>query len=193
MNRLSFATSLTPNRMTERQLIEGCKKGDRNCEYQLFRQYGGTLLSVCRRYARNEQEAEDWLQDGFIRIFDKLDQYRFEGSFEGWMRRVVVTTALKKFQKKSFKNEIAGMEFVPDTPVEPTVFSNLGTETLMEMISKLPDGYRVVFNLFAIEGYSHREIAQELGIEDSTSRSQLTKARRLLQQQVLELNKAIRV
>ena len=180
--------------MTERQLIEGCKKGNRNCEYELFQRFGGKLLTVSRRYARNEQEAEDWLQDGFIRIFKCMHQFRFEGSFEGWMRRVLVTTILKKFQKKSFKNEISGMESMPDSPVEPTVFSTLSKEELMNIIARLPDGYRVVFNLFAIEGYSHREIAQELDIQESTSRSQLTKARKLLQQQVAIMHKkAIRV
>lgn len=180
--------------MTERQIIEGCKKGDRDCEYLLYKKYGGKLLSICRRYARNEMEAEDWFQDGFIRVFKCMDQFRFEGSFEGWMRRVVVTTVLKKFQKKSFKNEISGAEYIPDVSVEPEVFSKLGEETLLALVAGLPDGYRVVFNLFAIEGFSHREIAQELGIKESTSRSQLTKARKLLQKQVIEMQqKSIRV
>ena len=180
--------------MTERQIIEGCKKGDRDCEYLLYKKYGGKLRSICRRYARNEMEAEDWFQDGFIRIFKCMNQYRFEGSFEGWMRRVVVTTVLKKFQKKSFKNEITGAEYIPDISVEPEVFSKLGEETLLALVAGLPDGYRVVFNLFAIEGFSHREIANELGIQESTSRSQLTKARKLLQKQVNAMQqKSIRV
>lgn len=180
--------------MTERQIIEGCKKGDRDCEYLLYKKYGGKLLSICRRYARNEMEAEDWFQDGFIRVFKCMDQYRFEGSFEGWMRRVVVTTVLKKFQKKSFKNEITGAEYIPDISVEPEVFSKLEEETLLALVAGLPDGYRVVFNLFAIEGFSHREIANELDIQESTSRSQLTKARKLLQKQVIAMQqKSIRV
>lgn len=180
--------------MTERQIIEGCKRGDRDCEYLLYKKYGGKLLTVCRRYARDEMQAEDWFQDGFIRIFKCLHQYKFKGSFEGWMRRVVVTTVLKKFQKKSFKNEFAGIEHLPESSVQPSVFSHLGEEALLALVAKLPDGYRIVFNLFAIEGYSHREIAQELGIEESTSRSQLTKARRLLQQQVISLQeKSLRV
>ncbi len=118
-----------------------------------------------------------------------MGKFQHKGSFEGWIRRIVINTALKNYSRKSFSHEQIGVEYYPDVPVEPSVYSDLGEEVLMQLIAALPEGYRVVFNLYAIEGYSHKEIAETLGIQESTSRSQLVKARKLLQVQILKLQK----
>ena len=177
--------------MTEQELIAGCIKEDRKCQQALFRRYSGILLAVCMRYARHQMEAEDIVQDAFIKIFDNLTQFHNKGSFEGWMKRIVINTALKKANRKSFKNEQIGIEDHVDQPFNPSVYDDLEVDEIMAMIHQLPDGYRIVFNLYAIEGYSHKEIADLLGIQESTSRSQLVKARKMLQQLVLKTQKVI--
>jgi len=135
-------------------------------------------------------EAEDVLQDAFIKVFDNIAQFKFNGSFEAWVRRIVVNTALKNYQRKSFRDEQLGLDAnMADLPIEPSIFAHLHEEELLNLIARLPDGYRIVFNLFAIEGYSHREIADMLGIEVGTSRSQLLKARKWLQAEVLKMQK----
>lgn len=173
--------------MTEKELIEGCIREDRHCQQEVFRLYAGKMLSLCIRYSRHYMEAEDNLQDAFIKVFDKIHKFESKGSFEGWIRRIVINTALKKHSRKSYKNEIYGMEYIPESVSTPAVYSQLGEEELLKLISKLPDGYRLVFNLYAIEGFSHKEIAKALGIGESTSRSQLVKARNMLQKQILKL------
>ncbi|GJM33063.1 MAG: DNA-directed RNA polymerase sigma-70 factor [Saprospiraceae bacterium] len=175
--------------VTEKELIEGCIQEKRVCQQEVFRRYAGKMMSVCLRYTRHRMEAEDILQDAFIKVFDHLGKFQHKGSFEGWIRRIVINTALKNYSRKSYSHEQIGVEYHPDVPVEPTVFSNLGEEDLLELIAGLPEGYRLVFNLYAIEGYSHKEIADMLGIQESTSRSQLVKARKLLQVQILKLQK----
>lgn len=167
--------------MTEKELIKGCLRKDRRYQKEVFQRYAGKMLVVCRRYARHRLEAEDILQDAFIKVFSRLDQFRFQGSFEGWIRRIVVHTAIKNYSKSSFQKEVIGMEDYQDNGMESNILSELNREDLMKEINRLPEGYRVVFNLYVVEGYSHREIAKLLGIGESTSRSQLTKARKMLQ------------
>ena len=175
--------------MTEFELIKGCVKKNTQCQRMLFEQYAGKFMTICNRYANDVMEAEDMLQEGFIRIFNNIQQFKFEGSFEGWMRRIVVNVALKHLQKKKIAfSEIKDNN--ENTPaVQAYVYNQLGEEELMKLINQLPDGYRIVFNLNAIEGYSHEEIGQMLHIQPSTSRSQLVKARKMLQQQILDLQK----
>jgi len=134
-------------------------------------------------------EAEDILQDAFIKVFDNIGRFEFKGSFEGWIRRIVINTALKNYSKKSFKQEQIGLENQPELPLDPEIYSNLEEEELLRLINRLPDGYRLVFNLYAVEGYSHKEIAELLGIQESTSRSQLVKARKMLQGMIIDLQK----
>jgi len=181
---------LKPNSLTERDLIDKCLKGDPTSQRGLFDMYAGKMMSVCRRYGRHKAEAEDMLQEGFIKVFMNLDKYKQAGSFEGWVRRIMINTALKSISKKSFQNESLGIETyqLTDRKEDPQVYSKLGVDEMMQLVNELPDGYRYVFNLYAIEGYSHREISEALGIEESTSRSQLVKARRILQIKINELN-----
>ncbi|MCB9296986.1 MAG: sigma-70 family RNA polymerase sigma factor [Lewinellaceae bacterium] len=175
--------------MTEKELIKGCIQEDRYYQQELFRRYSGKMLMVCLRYARHEMEAEDILQDAFIKIFDNIAKFEFKGSFEGWIRRIVINTALKNYSRKSFKQEQIGLDNYPDLPLEPEIYAHLQEEELLRLIAKLPEGYRLVFNLNAIEGYSHKEIADMLGIQESTSRSQLVKARKMLQAMIIDLQK----
>ncbi|MCG8328483.1 MAG: sigma-70 family RNA polymerase sigma factor [Chitinophagales bacterium] len=175
--------------MTEKELVKGCIREDRYCQQELFRRYAGKMLSVCSRYARHEMEAEDILQDAFIKVFDNIGKFEFKGSFEGWIRRIVINTALKNYSKKSFKQEQIGIENQPELPMEPDIYKHLNEEALLTLIAKLPEGYRLVFNLYAIEGYSHKEIADMLSIQESTSRSQLVKARKMLQSMIIDLQK----
>ena len=167
--------------MTEQEIIAGCIQEKKQCQEELFRRYAGKMLGICMRYARYQMEAEDMLQEAFIRVFDYIHQFKGKGSLEGWIKRIVINTAIKKTQKKSFQNEALGIEPHQDVPISPNVYDHLQAEEILALIKELPDGYRTIFNLYAIEGYSHKEIADLLGIQESTSRSQLVKARKLLQ------------
>ena len=177
--------------MTEKELIEGCIRENSKHQRELYRRYAGKMLVVARRYARHQMEAEDIVQDAFIKVFDNIGKFAGKGSFEGWVRRIVVNTALKKQDRKSFRNEQIGIENREEGSLQPEAYADLNAEELLGMIARLPDGYRLVFNLYAIEGYSHREIADLLGIKESTSRSQLVKARKMLQDLVLKMQKQI--
>jgi len=149
------------------------------------------MLGVCHRYARNSADAEDILQDAFIKVFDKIRQFKSEGSFEGWIRRIMVNTALKKYSLRRYEKEMSGYEIKDrdESGLEPSAYSHLSQKELLVMINQLPDGYRIIFNLYVIEGYQHEEIAAMLGIQPGTSRSQLVKARNLLQKQLIQLQK----
>jgi RNA polymerase sigma-70 factor (ECF subfamily) len=173
------------NGRTEKELIRCCLQGERAAQKEIFQMYSGKMLGMCMRYTKNRQEAEDILQDGFVKVFTHLAEFEFHGSFEGWVRRIMIHTALRNLKKKYVSMEESGLDHITEDVVMPDVFAALSEAELIKLISSLPDGYRAVFNLFAIEGFSHKEIGEMLGIEESTSRSQLTKARKLLQEMVL--------
>jgi RNA polymerase sigma factor (sigma-70 family) len=146
----------------------------------LYERYASKMYAVCLRYARSTADAADILQEGFIKVFMSLNTFKFEGSFEGWIRKTMVRTALRKYQRIRNDMEESGFEFMPDYSVDSEAISQLSEEELLKIISKLPEGYKNVFNLVAIEGYSHKEAAELLDIQEGTSRSQLTKARQKL-------------
>ena len=177
--------------MTEEELIRGCIREDATCQRELFNRFAGRMLGVCNRYARNAADAEDIMQDAFIKVFDKIHQFKFEGSFEGWIRRIMVNTALKKYSLRRYEKEVVGYEFkdTNESGMEASAYSHLNQKEILELINNLPDGYRLIFNLYAIEGFQHEEIAEMLGIQPGTSRSQLVKARMMLQKQIIELQK----
>jgi len=177
--------------LTEDELIRGCLKGESSCQKEIFHRFASRMLGVCNRYARNGADAEDILQDAFIKVFDKIHQFKFEGSFEGWIRRIVVNTALKKYSLRRYEKEVVGYEIKDrdESSMEPSAYSHLSEKDLLDLINSLPDGYRVIFNLYVIEGFQHDEIAEMLGIQPGTSRSQLVKARSMLQKQILQLQK----
>jgi RNA polymerase sigma factor (sigma-70 family) len=178
-------------KLTEDQLILGCINEEATCQREIFNRYAARMLGVCQRYARNSADAEDMLQDAFIKVFDKIGQFRFQGSFEGWIRKIVVNTALKKYTVSRYSKELSGYDVKDKDEVllEPSAYSHLTARELLQLIHNLPEGYRLIFNLYVIEGYPHDEIAEMLGIQPGTSRSQLVKARAMLQKQILQLQK----
>ncbi|MFC4262917.1 RNA polymerase sigma factor [Ferruginibacter yonginensis] len=178
--------------MTDGEIIKGCIKGEAHCQRSLFNRYASSLLGVSQRYARNKEDAEDILQDAFVKIFKKIEQFKGDGSFEGWMRRIVVNTALKKYTVSRYTKEFSVDEIKENAMADVTdvpAFNHLGEKDLLALINNLPDGYRIIFNLYVIEGFQHDEIAEMLGIQPGTSRSQLVKARMLLQKEIIQLQK----
>ena len=173
--------------LSEYELAIGCQREERSAQEALYARFARPMFAVCLRYARHRPEAEDLLQEGFVRVFDKLSSFRMEGSLEGWMRRVMVHTCINHIRKKSVRDEVLGADHVQERSVAPKALSNLGQEELMGLVQELPPGYRAVFNLYAIEGYDHAEIAVLMGFGESTSRSQLAKARQQLQRRLEEL------
>lgn len=167
--------------LTERELVQGCLDEDRRCQELLYARYARRMYAVCLRYARHELEAQDLMQEGFIRVYDKLRDFRLQGSLEGWIRRIMVHTAINHYRRKAFQQERFGLEKLPEEPVDSTAIEQMGEQELLKLVADLPDGYRAVFNLYAIDGFDHAEIAAMLGCVESTSRSQLAKARRHLQ------------
>ena len=181
---------LMPNSMNVKQIIAACLSGDRQAQERLFHIYAGKMMTVCRRYVKSQEEAEDLLQEGFIRVFTYLSSFENAGSFEGWLRRIFVNVALKSISKKSLIIESIDTEIPYNiTSSDPDAVSRLSEEQILKLVESLPDGYRTVFNLYAIEGYSHKEISEMFGIEESTSRSQLMKARKILQEKIHEIQK----
>lgn len=178
--------------MTDAELIKGCIREDAGCQKNLFNRYAGPLLGVCYRYARNREDAEDILQDAFIKIFKKMEQFKGDGSFEGWMRKIIVNTALKKYTVSRYSKEFSVQEVKDPSDADMNdvpAFNHLTEKDLLALINNLPDGYRLIFNLYIIEGYRHEEIAEMLGIQPGTSRSQLVKARQLLQKEIIKMQK----
>lgn len=166
----------------EERLVKDCVAGKPVAQRMLYERYADRMMGVCVRYARDYDEAADVMQEGFLRVFKKLHTFRHEGSLEGWIRRVIVNVAVRHYQKNSRLYIVNEMEEAENQPGYDDIEDDLAYEDLLEMVQSLPDGYRVVFNLFAIEGYSHKEIAEELGISEGTSKSQLARARKSLQQ-----------
>ena len=174
--------------MNEKKLIEACKNNDARAQRLLYETFVRKMMSVCLRYAESREMAEDFLQEGFIKVFSSIQSYNYEGSFEGWMRRIFINTALETLRKNDLLRNSVELD-APEVQqeVDYTAIDKISADELMELIAQLPPGFRTVFNMFAIEGYSHREIAQALNINESTSRSQYTRAKRLLQKWIEEL------
>ncbi|MBO6518349.1 MAG: RNA polymerase sigma factor [Bacteroidia bacterium] len=169
---------------SDEELIKGCIREDRHMQGLLYQKYADKMFAVCLRYSNSREEAEDVLQEAFIKIFDKISKFRQEGSFEGWMRRIMVNTALRSWDKRARKFEPGNLDDITE-PAQPAhVLDGIGAKEIMQMIRRLPEGYKVVFNLFAVEGYSHKEIGELLNINESTSRSQYARARKNLMQMI---------
>ncbi|MDR0429558.1 MAG: sigma-70 family RNA polymerase sigma factor [Tannerellaceae bacterium] len=171
--------------MNEQQLIEGCRKGNRLAQKELYDTYSRRMMGVCLRYINDRETARDLLQDGFVKVFTSIDSYTGIGSFEGWMRKIFVNCALEYLRKSDVLREAIDLDNTSDlTNPDSSVVSNMSANELMGLIKELPAGFRTVFNLFAIEGFSHKEIGKLLNITESTSRSQYTRAKQLLQRKI---------
>ena len=177
--------SETVANLNEQRIIELCKQGDRAAQKALFDKLSSRMFPVCLRYMGNREAAEDVLQEGFISLFSKLGSYSGEGSFEGWARKVFVNTALMTLRKNDVMRQSEDIETAWSVSSEdPGALQKISYNELMGMIAELPTGFRTVFNMFLIEGYSHKEIGEALGISEATSRSQLQRARVMLQNRI---------
>lgn len=165
----------------EEALINGCRKQNRMAQQQLYAAYSNKMYSLCYRYVKNSMEAEDVMVGAFTKVFDKIDQFKGEGSFEGWIRRIVVNEALTWLRKNRSMYLETNLEQADYELDYGKVSDHLEAEDLLRMIQQLPTGYQIVFNLYAIDGYSHKEIAEQLSISENTSKSQLSRARVYLQ------------
>lgn len=166
--------------LSENELIEGCRKGNRASQKALYERYCRKMLVVCMRYSKTTAEAEDILQEGFVKVFNGLKEFRQESKLETWITRIMVNTALNVQRRKLYLYPMVDVEDVTLPDVELSV-SGINFQQLLEMIQTLPHGCQIVFNLFAIEGFSHKEIAEQLGISEGTSKSQFARARSLMQ------------
>ena len=179
--------------MTEEAILQGCLKNQPAAQQELYSKYSPKMLAVCYRFARNREDAEDMLQEGFIRVFTQIHQFQSKGSFEGWIRRIIVHTCINHLKKHKKFNDSVDISQAHTLQVrEDSVPSIIQAKQVVECIRMLPIGYRTVLNLFAIDGYSHREIAQMLDIEESTSRSQYTRAKAMLEQILVQKKIIIR-
>lgn len=166
------------------KLIEGCIDNRRDAQYELYNLLSGKMFAVCLRYARNREAAEDLLQEGFVKVFNNIEKFRSEGSFEGWVRRIIVNTAIEHYRKSTKMYSIINVEEVEmDVPWTDNG-DVLQLEDLTNLINKLSPGYRTIFNMYVVEGYSHKEIGEMLEISEGTSKSQLARARYILMEMV---------
>jgi RNA polymerase sigma-70 factor (ECF subfamily) len=164
------------------QLIQKCKKNDTKAQSELYKLFSGKLFAICLKYCRNRAEAEDNLQDSFVTIFKKISQYNNRGSFEGWIKRVTINTALQRYRSKGVF-DIVNEENIEDLSVE-VENEDVSIDFLLNSIQELPDRYRMVFNLYALDGYSHKEIAEMLNITTGTTKSNLARARLILKEKI---------
>jgi len=178
-------------RARETELIEGCKRKESASQRELYDRMAGKMLSICCRYIKDRMVAEDVLVGSFTKVFERIGQYKGDGSFEGWVRKIVVNESLSYLRRNKSMYLETDLEAADREPDLDRQLNHLEAEDLLKLISELPAGYRIVFNMFAIDGYSHKEIAHHLGISENTSKSQLSRARNCLQVRLLELEKGI--
>ena len=175
---------------TEEDFIQRCLDNDPQAQKELYRRFAPKMFGICLRFTKNKMEAEDVLQEGFIKIFTYLKDYRSEGSLEGWIRRTIINTAINYYKKRI--KELSDIQVdqleISDQEIEG-IIDKLSANELLSLIQKLPDGYRMVFNLSVIEGYTHKEVGKMLGISENTSKSQLSRARAVLQSKIKKIKK----
>ncbi len=183
-----MATNLNTKVLVPKNLISSCIQGNRIAQEALYDLYSPVMFGICLRYSKDYHNAEDLLQEGFIKAFNNIDRFRGNGSFEGWLKRIFINTAIEQYRKNK------RLSFLPLEPErihqysQSDVLDQLAVEDLLKVLQKTPSGYRTVFNLYAIEGYTHKEISQMLGISEGTSKSQLARARVYLQKLIHELD-----
>jgi RNA polymerase sigma factor (sigma-70 family) len=176
----------------ERDILKGCIQGRSSAQQKLFETYSRLLLGVCNRYASGIEEAEDILQEGFVKIFLHIREFKGDGSLVAWMRRIMINTAITHYHKMRKHRYHDDLDEVRESDFEDSDWSeaDFTREELFKIIHRMPDGYRVVFNLYAVEGYKHREIAEILNIDENTSKSQYSRARRWLQERLIKLKRS---
>lgn len=165
-------------------IIKGCQAGDSRAQRELYLLFKDKMFGICLRYAGNKDDAQDIVHDGFVKIYEKVIQFRFEGSFEGWMRRIMVNTALEKYRMHCQVINISDSTRELEKTGTTEILSDISARELLKFVQELSPKYRLVFNLYAIEGYSHKEISEQLNISEGTSKSNLSRARSVLQEKV---------
>jgi RNA polymerase sigma factor (sigma-70 family) len=181
-NCLNYRATNYGYNMTEEAILHGCLKNEAAAQRELYNRYSPKMLAVCYRFAHNREDAEDMLQEGFIKVFSQMHTFQNKGAFEGWIRRIIVHTCINNLKKNKRFNESLDIVHAHGVQVrEESVPSIVQAKQVVECIRILPIGYRTVLNLYAIEGYSHKEISDMLDIEESTSRSQYTRAKQMLE------------
>ncbi|MEQ9301848.1 MAG: RNA polymerase sigma factor [Cyclobacteriaceae bacterium] len=171
-------------RETEEELLRGCREGRRSAQHELYQRYAKAMYAICLRYTKATAEAEDVLQEAFVKVFSKMDSFKGESTVGYWIKRIVINTALNHQRSKLYLYPMVDVEEMNDRSGTETTISNYSYQELLEMITSLPDGSQVIFNLYAIEGYKHQEIAKMLGISEGTSKSQYARAKQLLQKKL---------
>ena len=168
--------------MSLEKLINSCKEKDSKAQSQIYQLFAGKLFAICLKYSKNYQDAQDNLQNGFITIFDKIEQYKFKGSFEGWIKRITINTVLQTYRQKKVLNLVT--EEIPDEVEVEIDNEDVSLDYLLGLIQELPNQYRLVFNLYVLDGYPHKEIAEMLGISEGTSKTNLSRARGILKNKI---------
>lgn len=170
--------------LTEKEIIAGCIAGRRDCQEMFYKYFSPKMFGICLRYANDYHSAEDILQEGFIKVFNNIGKFRGEGSFEGWVKRIFINTAIEYYRKAVNHNGHSELENATFQHINEIAIENLATQDLLKLIQKLSPGYQTVFNMYVIDGFSHKEIAKKLGISEGTSKSQLARARAILQKMI---------
>lgn len=174
--------------LTEEEIIKGCQKNDKNAQQALYKKFSSRLFGICLRYVPDKDDAADVLQESLIKIFQNITKFRNDGSFEGWLKRITVNTALNHLKKNKYQFEEIDFDDTTDVPfTENTVLSKLAKEEILKLLQELPEGKRVVFNLYVFEGYNHKEIGELLNVTESTSKTQYAKAKKILQEKITQL------
>jgi len=174
----------TEKELVDRELIRRCLDGDQRAQKELYEYHSAKMYALCLRYCDNRDTAKDMLQEGFVRVFRSLAKFRHEGSFEGWMKRIMVNQCIEQYRKEKSDPWFSDVQEAYHIGVDDQTFSRLGMQDLMRAVQSLPRGYRTVFNLYAIEGYTHKEIGDQLSISENTSKTQLLKARNMLRRMI---------
>lgn len=174
-------------RYSEAELVEGCQKGQPRYQRALYEQYYRLMFGLCLRYVDRRDDAEDILQEGFIKVFKHIGTFRGQGSFEGWVRRIMVHTAIEHYRRNT-RFFVVDIDEAREVAFEADALTDLSRDEILALIQDLPVGYRTVFNLYVVEGYPHQEIADMLGISEGTSKSQLSRAKKILQQKLIQRN-----
>jgi len=173
------------------KIIYGCQEGDPKAQKELYELFKTKMFGICMRYANDYDDAQDILQDGFLKIYEKVGQFKFKGSFEGWIRKIIVNTALERFRTKYQVININDNIKEVDRKAENDIIAGISVKELLKFVQELSPRYRMVFNLYAIEGYSHKEISNMLGISEGTSKSNLSRARAILQEKINKFYKTL--
>lgn len=175
--------------LTEEDIVKGCYDNSPKAQKMLYERFAPKMLGVVLRYAKDEDEAYDILQDGFVKVFSKIHSFNMEGSLEGWIRRIMVNTALDQYRKNKKRMRDVKLDDVSYfLEKDDFIIESLAAQDLMKIINAMPKGYKIVFNMFAIEGYSHKEIADKLGVSENTSKSQYSRARQFVRKILEEQN-----